>query len=210
MLIFRNLNRIVIVLIAASLICFYPYNNINAYNNIKPEVNEAPRPLNGFIFLADGNIKYKNEPEGFRDFKWAMKMGPDIIEKLGMKLEGKLGDSGYKIYSIKNDLLQLENIKLDILFYRSWNDKFDSVLMHINKQYWNNIKDLLFKKYGNGLQENKSVETFMWPGQTTKIILTHNEDQPESKPCSLVLLSIKINNEILLHDMAKNKQADKP
>jgi len=118
-------------------------------------------------------FKPGSEPDGFRGIKW----GQDISTVNGLVyVATDPAYGGVALYMREGDELKMGSAKLEGIFYGFWKDKFSNVRIAISGDTnWSNFKTIVFEKFGEGYQNNKSIEDYYWWGEDTWMILRYDE-----------------------------------
>ena len=123
--------------------------------------------------LNSAEFKPGSEPDGFRGIKW----GTDISTLSDMEYSWTDPScGGTKAYHRKSDDLHLGAAKLKEICYYFWREKFCNVYV-LTEDYvnWAGLKKTVFEKFGEGSQNNKYIESYVWYDDITTMTLGYNE-----------------------------------
>lgn len=111
---------------------------------------------------------------GFRDLSW----GANLSNMRGMKQIGTdfSYGGGIDLYVRPKDVLKLGEAKLEIIVYKFWKNKLFGVTIRVaNFENYKALRDVIKKKFGNGLRHNPFIESYMWLDPPTRMHLEYNE-----------------------------------
>lgn len=123
---------------------------------------------------GSGKFKPGSEPEGFRGIKW----GTDINTLSRMKYS--ITDPSYggvQYYIREVDELKIGGATLERIEYGFWRGKFCDVIIYTTGYVnFNNLKQVVFKKFGKGYQKQKDgyIESYYWWGENTLMMLDYD------------------------------------
>lgn len=116
-------------------------------------------------FAYDREFVFRGEPDGFRGYK----RGTNISAFKDLKYVGFLKADKTKLYEKKNDILHIENAKLEFVRYGFWNGKFWFATAKVKSpQDWQSLKSACIKKFGKGRDIGGYIS---WYGNITEITL---------------------------------------
>jgi len=116
-------------------------------------------------------LKLGSEPDGFRGIKW----GQDVSTVDGLIYQFSNGDNDF--YFRSNDELKMGAAELEMIVYVFWQDRFSGVMLFTDgSSNWENLKAVVFEKFGEGQQEN---EQYIWRGIEVGMVLEYNEFSEE-------------------------------
>lgn len=146
-------------------ICCIVLVGSSAYADTKTETSSEDE-----LRAAILNFKPGSEPDGFRGIKWGQ--SPSTVGELVYQAS----DGGIDLYTRKDDELKMGAAELELILYYFWQDKFCDVMI-TTKGFlnWNYFKAVVFEKFGEGYQDNKYIEEYMWWGEKTWMMLKHDE-----------------------------------
>jgi len=119
------------------------------------------------LSLCDTSFAYENEPNGFRGMKWGTPLDsfPTLKHFETVKRYG-----GIEYYKKKEEVLKLGDVKLFLIKYGFWHNKFYEVeIWAQGEKDWRALKDLVFAKFGEGNKPDKDVEEYIWNGVITNL-----------------------------------------
>jgi len=157
--------------------------------------------LTTFLFPAIGfSGGFKNEPEGFRDIKW----GASLVALRDMEYQGIDSGAGeVKVYTRKNNSLEIGKAKLQKIEYNFWQEKFYSVLIYTQDfSNFETLKEFCFKNFEKGNQPNQYFKEYYWFGDISIILLRYNES---SRQGILFISSKKLQEEIETYKKQKKE-----
>jgi len=143
--------------------------------------------VSNFAFgIADFNSG--SELHGFRGIKW----GTDIKTLYDMRYNG--GDGEIRIYGRANDIMSIDGVELEkIPLYKFWKGKFyEVVIMTAGYANWVSLKESVFGHFGEGHQEDKSIEEYLWLGKISEASLEYDEATEKG---IFVITSTEINKQ---------------
>lgn len=145
-------------------------------------------------------FKHGSEPDGFRGIKW----GTNISTLLDMEyLYTDQSYGGIKLYEKKGDVLEIGGAQIEKIFYGFWNGRLHNVLIvTFNYSNWAGLKEACFEKFGKPFQPNKYINTYIWRGIKTDILLEYDNIK---KIANLRISSMEINKEQKKYDKEKAK-----
>lgn len=159
--------------------------------------------LIGIAYGGEGSTDFKEgtEPDGFRGLQW----GNEPKMQSGLKRVGTDPSyGGLDVYMRSGDELKIGAADVSKIEYRFWKGKFLSVTIYC-AGYVNctNLKDATVDKFGLGYQANPYIETYVWEGPVTSMLLKYNEFIEEGM---LHMFSVRLTDEAEELDREKAKE----
>ena len=116
------------------------------------------------LLMPIGLFAFKNEPKGFRGYKWG-----DMPDKK-MSLVSKNGN--VKIFDVANDKLKIGNAYFTSIKYKFFENKFaEADAFFTTQDTFNRLESILREKFGRPTYTN--ILSYSWYGNTI-VILFYN------------------------------------
>jgi len=147
---------------------------------------------------------FQNEPTGFRNIAW----NAPFAKMAGFRQEGN-PDGPVKRYMKMDETFTFEGLTLSDIHYVAFDDKFVEAVLDFDCGEYNNIKNMLKKKYGAATATLKGSTT--WSGNVTTVTLgppatsSAKSPSPKTEPilCSLTYTSTPYLRENAPHQKGK-------
>jgi len=145
------------------------------------------------VISVTSAFAFNNETDGFRGMRWGTKLSEvrdsfDLCNEIG---EGLRGPGWTVCVPLEKDK-SFGKAKAGDFLYSFWRNKFHSVEMYFKKDDCKSVQEALNAEHGKPMREViREVyqdKVYLWAGDKTKI-------QFEYKFCTLLYLSLEINNE---------------
>ncbi len=134
----------------------------------------------GLLFIwSKVSFAYENEPNGFRGMKWGTPLDsfPTLKHIETVKRYG-----GIEYYKKKDEILKLGDVKLYLIKYGFWHNKFYEVeIWTQGEKNWTAVKDLVFAQFGEGNKPDKHIEEYIWNGTIANLNLVFNNVEAERR-----------------------------
>ncbi len=131
------------------------------------------------LSLCDTSFAYENEPNSFRGMKWGTPLDsfPTLKHFETVKRYG-----GIEYYKKKEEVLKLGDVKLFLIKYGFWHNKFYEVeIWTQGEKNWTALKDLVFAQFGEGNKPDKDIEEYIWNGTIANLNLVFNNVEAERR-----------------------------
>jgi hypothetical protein len=140
------------------------------------------------------SFKAGSEPEGYNGIKWETKLS--TLEKMKHTRTDQT-HGGIEFYAREGDTFKLENGKHKPVEYGFWREKFYVAVVTIRtREECNAIKEVVFRKFGEGAKPFVNREEYLWVGKNVVMGLQYDEN--------LKFGNYYIRSELMAKQMAKN------
>ena len=141
------------------------------------------------------------DADGFRGIKWGTELSA-VQDMTQIGTDPSYG--GVKKYSKKSDELKIGGADLESIEYNFWQDKLFSVTINFKgSSNFSSLKDATFEKFGKGSKPNRFMETYIWDGDITGMMLQYKEILREGH---FYMFSKEINKQQKLYQAEKAKK----
>lgn len=125
-----------------------------------------------YIFFSACALAFIKEPDGFNDIRWGMRI--DALKDMEYMFD-RDASGDIKVYKRAGDLEIFGGAKIDSIEYDFFRGTFVSVKLKIKDLYnFVIMKNFLFKEYGPKEPMSDILETFVWNGDKSKMVLYSN------------------------------------
>ncbi|MCS7181424.1 MAG: CsgG/HfaB family protein [bacterium] len=150
---------------------FEKYKNTPTEEAVLIMLNNAVKEISrlvpeSYYRYGDKEKGYKNEPDGFRNIKWATPLNTILNIKV------LTTDGNYKECIKTDDTLQIKKAKIERIIYRFYKDQLEGVIIETKgKENFENLKEATIENFGNGIY--KGENELKWEGKITTINLKY-------------------------------------
>lgn len=136
--------------------------------------------LTGFFFaflLVGSAYAGSDEADGFSGLKWGTEYSKVKDQMTYVCTSPAYG--GIRFYTRNNDELKIDSVRVRYINYGFWHDKFFNVVAVVpTHDNFNELKGMLFQKFGQGQELRKASEFYTWTGKRTNIIVEYGHRFP--------------------------------
>jgi hypothetical protein len=131
-----------------------------------------------FAFILVGSaFAGSDEADGFNGLKWGTGYSQVKDEMTYVCTSPAYG--GIRFYIRKNEELKIGPAKVQYINYGFWRDKFFNVVAVVpNHGSYNELKEVIFQKFGEGQELKQAGDFYTWTGKKTSIVVEYGHRFP--------------------------------
>jgi hypothetical protein len=129
-------------------------------------------PATGSAFiLTCGETCLPDDPGNFGGMYWGQYLG----ELKGMTLVSTDPKAGESYYVRRDDVLELDRVKLEYVQYGFWQDMYSSIAFGTSgAKNWQRLKEICFRDYGPWRKSGRYPEKYLWVGRHSAMTLEYH------------------------------------
>jgi hypothetical protein len=116
-----------------------------------------------------------SEPDGFRGIKWAA--GAASVSGI----DQIAGEGDLLLYEKKDDLLQMEEVKLERVIYGFYKDRFYMGMVYFSPDGFERIGQILTRELGQPAKPDNNASKLLWDGDNVSVLLTLGENSDQGR-----------------------------